>query len=245
MFIGNETLPATFYRENPVWIPSPGASFNPADYGTPILYLDADDVSGSAGSNVSTWPFNTYGADAVYTTGTNPTKENGPNSHFAVQFGGAAFLTGNLSYSGTNLAVVSVLKMNSGTASFGRAVSVGVTGSNDYVSIATAAAILRDAGNNGVSAYRAAQKSIKAISLATWSVVVSQWDGTNNIVYVNGSAGTTVASSGTFSLSNYRLGQNLGTDSGLWNGQEACVIVYSSLTDRAGLTSALSSKYGI
>lgn len=246
MFIGGTVIPASAYQESPVWIPTSSPSgFNPADYGTPILYEDGDDVTGSVGSNVSTWPFNTYGADAIFTTGTNPTKENGPNGHIAVDFGGAAFLTGILSYSGTTLTVVSVMKMRSGTANFGRSISVGTVGTPDFDNTASAAAITRNGTSNELLGYRTAPLSDQSVSLDTWLVAVSEFDGTDHTMTINGSSASPVGSTGSFGIVNFRLGEDVSNFSAFLDGAQTCNIIYSALTDRTGLIAALRAKYGI
>lgn len=224
-----------------------GGAFDPAAYGTPILYEDADDISGSIGSGFSTWPFNTYGSNAVTTSGrSNPTLESGPNGHQSVDFGGNASMVGNLVYAGTTISVASVMLMRNATAIFCRIIDLGVTGIGNTGSALYAIPILRDGTSNAVEGFRNGSiLSNLPISLDTWVVLVSEFDGTNQTMTINGTSGTPVASAGTFGIANFFLGDDTINTGNFFSGQQACNIIYSSLTNKSGLISALRSKYAI
>src|SRR6478736_1989782 len=222
------------------------SSFSPTDISGLLLWLKADQITGLAnGDPVATWvnqsgsasnATSPGGSQPIYTTNV----QNGlPGVHFD---GTSQLISGTVTISGTTCSVFVVATLESGSNSYGRILSIGTNGTNDYDNTASAEALSRDGTNQGLSSYRAsAPKSVKSISAySTAFTAASIFNGTNNIVTVDGTAGTTVSTTGSFSVSKYTLGNVVGGTASRYKGYIFEICVYSTAlnsTDLANLKS--------
>ncbi len=229
------------------------AAFTPASISGLVLWLKADQITGlSDGDPVSTWLDQSgVGNDGTSSGSNRPIyKTNIQNSLPAVRFiTTPTWIRGVISVTGTTVSVFVVSTLNSGSANFGRFVSLAATSTNDFNDTKYAAALLRDGSNQGLAAYRNSELSVKSIpAYATAFSAASVFDGTNQTTYVNNVAtGSPQASSGSFTISAYSLGENLGASSGALSGDIFEVCVYTgalSSTDRANLLAYAQSKWG-
>ena len=222
------------------------------------LWLDAEDTSTITlnGSTVSQWADKSgNGRNATQATGVNQPTYNatGLNSKPTLTADTTKFLVANATgfSGGPDLWVIAVATMNSATLSYGRLVAFSAPPLDDHNAAPTTVAILRDAITNNVAAYRNNfQLSKAAVSLSTPSILESIYDSVNHTMYVNGTAGTPVASIGTFTatpriaLFNYLAAPTLAG----WSGNCSEVIIGDSAlsTDnRQKLEGYLAWKWGL
>jgi hypothetical protein len=159
-------------------------------------------------------------------------------------------MIGPVAISGSALTVVAVAKLNSGTGSYARVVSLGITGTEDQSNTLYTAALLRHSTNDAVGSFRnSGLLCTKAITTGATCIMVAVFDGTDNTVYVDGVAGTPSGSTGTFGILNYGLGSSVsGSDPGFFDGDLFEVHVYpAGLTsgELAPIIAALESTYGL
>lgn len=209
-------------------------SFNPTSISGCQLWLDAVDRNSillTAG-NVTQW--NDKSGNSKNATGFgNITNPIGINGLPVMNYSGAAntYFLGSNTNSGTTLSAFSVFIMNSSSATAARIIGLGVTGQPDFQNTLYTAAIIRR--TTVLGAYRnSTELGNVAYTFGTPCVFSSIYNGTNNTVFLNGTSGTTVATSGNFGYSNYIIGASFTEESTLlFNGVIGEVIVYN-----AGLT---------
>jgi hypothetical protein len=232
--------------------------FNPASYANLQLWLDAADVAGtgtnpSDGSIVTTW-VDKSGAGGDATKFGNPTfASTGLNGNPALSFNGTSMgYRGAITNSGTVVTTFAVATLNSGTLQYGRLVSLAASG-NDTGSVGVCVPLFRDnATPENIAGYRAGAKLSTQPTPAydTAFYATSIFDGTNNTTYVNGVAGTSVTSSGTFGITRYGIGTiaNGTPDQDYWKGYISEILIYNSAlsrTDQEAIEGYLKEKWGI
>jgi hypothetical protein len=152
------------------------------------------------------------------------------NTFNAMSYSGAKsiYFRGSNSNSTNVLTCFSVATMNSGTYASGRILSLGLAGTFDYNNTSYCAAIER--GGSGINAFRAGTP-LGTSALSGFSVpflCCSLFNGTNHTMFMNGSAGTTVASTGNFAYRVYNIGNSLGEENLVhWDGFIGEVIVFN------------------
>ena len=224
---------------------------------TTALWLDAADASTIVlnGSTVSQWNDKSGNGRNVTqaTASAQPTyNATGLNSKPTL----TADTTRRLSVAttgfsgGSSLWVIAVASMDAAAQNFARLVSITSPTADDYNSSTTTAAILRTGTSNSVGAFRGSQMSNLAVSLSTPIIIDSVYDGSNHTAYINGVAGTPVASTGNFTnvpiitlfgyLANLTVSQ--------WSGNCSEVIVGDSTLstgNRQKLEGYLAWKWGL
>jgi hypothetical protein len=224
---------------------------------TTALWLDAEDTSTITlnGATVSQWADKSgNGRNAVQATAANQPTYNatGLNSKPTLTADTTKFLVANATgfSGGPNLWVIAVATMNSATQSYGRLVAISAPPLDDFNAVSTTVAILRNDAANSVAAYRVAIKSQVAVSLSTPSILESVYDSVNHTMYLNGTAGTPVASTGNFTttptiaLFTYLVSPTVAG----WSGNCSEVIIGDSAlsTDnRQKLEGYLAWKWGL
>lgn len=217
-----------------------------------ILRLVAQDIGGlSDGDPISTWEADT-GGNATAAGGARPTFKPGiQNGMAGARFNGSSnIIGGSISISGTALTVIAVAKLNSGTGSYARIVSLGISGTEDQSNTLYTASLLRHATNDAVGSFRNnGLLSTQSVTAGSTGIFCAVFDGTDNTVYVDGVAGTPVASSGTFGILNYALGSSVSnSDPGFFDGDIFEVRVYSSgktSLELAPIFAELETTYGL
>jgi hypothetical protein len=233
-----------------------GSSFTPASLSGLIAWYKADTGVTNTGNNTAAtaWADNSGQGNNLGTAGSDP-------KYFTAGFNGLPSVTfaaasGNLLQklafaigTGNKASFFVVCQMLTGTTAFGRLISYSQsTGHNDFDNAGSAAAILRDAANNGFATYdNASQRCTTSISLATNYRLGMIFDGTNITPYVNGVAGTPSAySSSWVSGGPLSIGNNFNQNAG-WDGAVAeIVITNSDITSQvAQLDSYLQTRLGL
>ena len=228
-----------------------GGYFSPKSVTNLTLWLDAADPSTliTSGTSVSQWNDKSGSGNNGTATGTI-TNTGSINKLTTLVWSGVAstYFSGTLTNSGTTLTAFSVFNMNSSSYATARVLSLAKTGFTDFNSASYAAAIERN--STKFDAYR----NMTALSGATASfgvavLVCSLFDGTNHTFYLNGTAGTSVSSTGNFGYTNYEVGGSFGEESLVpLNAQIGEVIHYNgALTteQRQKLEGYLAWKWGL
>lgn len=201
-----------------------GGGFTPASIGA-LVWQDARDSSTITlnGSSFASWANkgSLGGALAQATASAQPAySATGLNGFPTAVFNSVntQYLFGSLSLSGPNLMACSVGTINNtATANGARMLSIS-TGSNDFSSVATAAVIRRQGNNAAMTAERnLAALGVVAISYATPLIICSVFDGANQTLWLNGTASTPVASTGSFASTIFSVGKP-ANDNGPWDG---------------------------
>jgi hypothetical protein len=232
-------------RNNVRWAPTqiPGCA----------LWLDAADATSVTvlNGNATQWRDKSGLSNNGTATGTIAYRSAAINTFNAMSYSGAVstYFRGSNSNSTNVLTCFSVATMNSGTYASGRILSLGLAGTFDYNNTRYCAAIER--GGAGINAFRAsAPLGTSALpGFAVPFLCCSLFNGTNHTMFVNGIAGTTVASTGNFAYRVYNIGNSLGEENLVyWNGFIGEVIVYNSALStrqRQQVEGYLAYKWGL
>jgi hypothetical protein len=225
--------------------------FSPKSVANLNLWLDSADPSTLVTSGTSVTQWNDKSGSGNNGTSVGTISNTGTiNKLTALSWSGSGstYFTGALVNSGTTLTVLSVFLMNSSSYTTARVLSLAKPGFNDFNNTAYTAAIERNSGN--FDSYRA-NSSRGSISGTFGSAVqvCSLYNGTNHTIYKNGTAGTTVASTGNFGYTNYEVAGSFGEESLVpFNGLIGEVIHYNAaLTteQRQKLEGYLAWKWGL
>ena len=233
--------------------------FDPTVYGTLVLWLDAADVDGtgtnpSNGTQITSWKDKSgLGKHATKTQVTPVLDSTGVNSKPGIFFSGAenpVAFRGALANTGSVVTTFVVATLNDDTETTGRLVSLAGNTGYDYNSSSFVIPLQRDLSTQGVAGFRNNSKlSTKAIpEYDTPFYATSIFDNTNNTVYVNGTAATSVASTGSFAITKYAIGTQPNTNDGMWCGYVSEVLIYNSAlstANRQAVESYLATKWSI
>jgi hypothetical protein len=257
-------LPLPFVPTNPLFMRNLGSPpytgfpttitsgyFSPKSVGNLNLWLDANDPSSlvTSGTSVSQWKDKSGVGNNGTATGTiQNTGTINKLTALSWSGSGSTYFSGTLTNSGTTLTALSVFLMNSSSYSSARVLSLAKPGFNDFNNTAYTAAIERFSGN--FNSYRnSASRSGVTATFGSAVQVCSLYDGTNHTFYKNGTAGTAVASSGSFGYTHYEVAGSFGEESLVpFNGIIGEVIHYNgALTteERQKLEGYLAWKWGL
>jgi hypothetical protein len=161
---------------------------------------------------------------------------------------GNTYFIGPLVNSGSTMTSFAVFLMNSSSWTSARVLSLSRIGTPDFNNSLFTAAISRF--NANFVSFRAG--SSRGSIAATFGSAVQNatvFTGASNTYYQNGTAGTTVASTGNFGYSNYEVGGSFGEESLVpLNGSVGEVIHYNSAlntTQRQQIEGYLAWKWGL
>jgi hypothetical protein len=158
------------------------------------------------------------------------------------------YFSGTSINTGSTLSAFAVYVQNNNSTANNRIVSLGTIGALDWNNISSISAILM-LGTNFVSYRNSSQLGSIAATFGVPSLSSSISTGQFNTFYLNGRAGTTVASSGNFNYSTYFIGSTVGEQNfTALSGTIGEVILYNTaLTDpqREKVEGYLAQKWGL
>jgi hypothetical protein len=230
--------------------------FNPTLLSNCTLWLDAGDAGTMSftGSNLTTWRDKSGVGNNGTATGTI-TNTGSINGTSVLQWTGATFkcVSGTLSNTTTTLSTFAVFNMSSSSADFSRILGFTIGTEADWTSVAKLAAIFKLSGTpTGYGSYRGSSAASSNITSAFNVPIIASilFDGTNNILYVNGVAGvsSTNGSGGAFGYNTYVIGGELGTPTVFTEASIAEVIHYPNFLptqQRQRIEGYLAKKWNI
>ena len=229
------------------------SGFDPRAIPCNVLWLDAADTNTLtlSGSNVLTWRDKSgfgYDASAVGTPTFVSNKLNGYGGILFTQTSG--WMIGSASNTGSVVSGFVVADMSASAMNDARILSLGTIGSQDFDSALRSSFIIRTASTAQIRTFRNnVQLGVVNITYNTPFIGASFFTGASNTIFRDGSAGTTVASSGNFGYSNYGLGRDPGTvTTGRLHGHIHEVLLYNDFLDlpsRQAVEGYLAAKWGV
>ena len=213
---------------------------------------DSSSMTFSSGSNISQWRDKSGLGNHATATGSPVLTGNSINAYPAIVTSSGQYFTGPTSVTGTTLTVFAVAKTTRTLPNNGldqRLVSL-VNGANvDYGRTDSVIAFFNQgSGSSSITTWRLSSVAGSVIATNTPFQVVSKYDGTNGYLWEDGSLGGSSASSGTFGITKYGIGNQANPTSENWNGSIGEVLIYNTaLTDtqRQIIEGYLASKWGL
>ena len=229
--------------------------FSPTSITGLRLWMDATDTSSmtfSSGSNISQWRDKSGLSNHATATGSPVLTGNSINAFPAIVTSSGQHFTGPTSVTGTTLTVFAVAKTTRTLPNNGldqRLVSL-VNGANvDYGRADSVIALFNQgSGSSSITTWRLSSVAGSVIATNTPFQVVSKYDGTNGFIWEDGTSGGSSASSGTFGITKYGIGNQANPTSENWNGSIGEVLIYNvALTDtqRQLVEGYLAWKWGL
>lgn len=225
--------------------------FTPTQVATCALWMDGYDQNSFtfAGNVVASWndkSGSNYNGSSI--TGSPVYTANAINGRNAIAFNGSSAITGtsgSAMNTGTTLTCFAVGIMSNTVETYGRMFSVLGTGPEDR-NADSANVIGVAAGAQAVFSYRNFAPLGQAnVTYGTAFQACTRFDGANQTMYVNGTAGTSASTSGNFGYTSYSVGQG---SSSYWKGFIGEVILYTgalSTSNRQTVEGYLAQKWGL
>jgi hypothetical protein len=165
------------------------------------------------------------------------------------QLTGAGFVA-SVPITGSTLTANAVASLDEqGVTGFKGLMSISNAGEFDYDSVSRGCLLLQVDAQASMAGFRTAYTSIVGITIGAQFVATNIFDGTNNTLWKDGSAGPTVASAGNFSTTLLSIGERLGPGvSSPWVGTFSEAILFTSdlsTTDRQTLEQNQGQFYSI
>jgi hypothetical protein len=201
------------------------------------LWLDGSDASTQtvSGTNVTEWRDKSGKGNHGTTTGGTTTVST-LNSVRALSFNATSSFQGVISNTTATLTSFMVATMSGSTAASGRLLSVGLPTESDNGGASSSTLLNRLTNTSQVYSTRTGvNTTIFTISLNTPLLIVTQYTGSQNAIYLNGTQqGNSANVSGNFGYQRYRVGDTAGSGStAKWAGLVGELIIYNaSLTSR-------------
>jgi len=217
------------------WDASDAGSFTYA--GLPDQISQWDDLSGNARHQVLV-----AGAGGPFRNGTQ-------NSLDTITYATSQAMKVVSTLAHAYVSVFAVMNMSSSAVTNARLITLSKPTSNDYDNATRGIAILRNGSADQVAGYSNAAMAVKAITTNAYHTVSSIFNGTDHRLYVDGSAGTTVAHAATFDVTELLVGCGYysSTYAAGWYGNVAELIVADAAigsTEQAAIEAYLKAKWG-
>ena len=262
------SLPAThpYYAITSIpTVPAPTAVSSPTAISNLALWLDGQDPAGtgtppSNGATVSTWVDKsglvrngTASGTPVYTT-------NSINGFPSIYLNTGPYFTGSISFSSYELTCFAVastsvtLPNNRSPPSDQRLISLANGGNEDYTSTGGVIPLFNQNTFSNIATYNNALGNVASNTMSTGVpfLAVSQFNGMNASIWVNGSVGNVISSSissNKFTVTKYGIGQQANAPrQEYWYGYIGEIIIYTSALsdyDRRRVELYLENKWGI
>ncbi len=217
--------------------PSATVSFSPTSISGLQLWLDGSDATtlSLSGTTVTQWRDKSgLGNNTTATGGTNTYTTNAINGLSAVMLNNS-WLVGTFAttYTGTQVQAFAVATLTTGAGSYGRVLSIGRPGVNDYNATDTTFMLCRNAGQNIMIGRNGSYLAVNIPAYSTPFFIQSSHNGATEYIGINGtltpsSQNTGVASA--FNITSYGVGTNTNTgDVTYWAGYIGEVLYYTGL----------------
>jgi hypothetical protein len=236
------------------WQPVFQRAFSPIDIDGCSLWLDAADLSTITGtSTVTAWKDKSGNANNATATG-SPTLSTaggfGSSSPQTIYLNGSSYFLGSVNISSTTSLTAFVVTSFalSSSANSARVLSLASAGQVDWNNPLSSATFYQDYGTSNLSTYRNTAYLSAAVGQNTPVIGTCVYDGTSNYLYKNGASQTPVASTGTFAISIYGIGNQAVPSGELLNGYIGEVIVFNTgltASQRQQVESYLAWKWGL
>ena len=231
-------------------------AFNPNSITGLQVWLDGADPLATGtkpanGSTVTTWYDKSGLGQNATSTGSPTYNTTGLNSLPTVVFSGSQYFLGSVTNSGATLSAFVVTTVTTALPRTGDLfiMTLGASGISGFTNsayygvakIPTTTTTIGSFRNGALSSY----SGITANSPFIASSIVS---GSNSILYVTGAPGSTVSTSGNFTISQYALGSDTLTSAGIFIGGISEVLLYStalSVTEQQTIESYLAQKWAL
>ncbi|WP_139957446.1 T9SS type A sorting domain-containing protein [Flavicella sediminum] len=213
------------------------------------LWLRGDNGVTSNGSDVVTaWLDNSGNGNDVSLIGGNPTYTSDINNHEVISLdGNDYFQSGVASNTSTTASVYFTGTITGYSDTWAGILSGSKSGQLDWNTTDHVVFLDRNSGSDDLESYRNGQKSAITDGLLGSGVKImnSEYDGTNNTIRLDGTAGTSIASSGSFDFNLIGIGKRI-TENKYTIGDYGEVIYYSedlSLVEKIIIENYLQAKY--
>jgi len=219
-----------------------------------VLWLDAADTSSmsfSSGSNISQWRDKSGLNNHATSYNTPVLTANAINTYQAVATPTTQYFLGGTSITGTTLTVFSVAqttRAQPNIATDQRLVSLADATNADYADPRFAIGLFNQGTSSTISTYRVGPIAGSTITQNAPFQAVSKYDGTNGFLWKDGISGGSNASTGTFGITKYSVGNQANPTGEYWNGAIGEVLIYNiALSDpqRQKVEGYLASKWGL
>jgi len=230
-------------------------AFLPTSITGNVLWLDASDTSSmsfSGGtSNITQWRDKSGLSNHATSYNTPVLTANAINTYQAVATPTTQYLLGATSITGTTLTVFSVAQTSRVIPNTGidqRLVSLENAGNVDYSRDDGVIALFNQGSSSTISTYRQGSIAGSTITQNAPFQAVSKYDGTNGFLWKDGVSGGSNASTGTFAITKYGIGNQANPTSEYWNGAIGEVLIYNVAlndTQRQKVEGYLASKWGL
>lgn len=231
--------------------------FSPTDIAGLKLWLKPETLASNYVNNdpVSTWSdVSGNGNDATASGSLRPLlKAHIVNGKSVIRCDGTDdYMTGTLVNSGTTITQFVVFSMDAASGAYGRMLSVGQTGHNDYDALMYMASLSRYSTNNALDACRSYPSACVNGNIpatpGTFYYYTQESDGSTFAAWGNGTSYfSPISQSGTFNITNYNLCSD--TVPGQYGKNDiAEVIIYNTAlntADRQKVEAYLKNKYGL
>ena len=232
------------------------SGFDPRSVPGCRLWLDAADTSSTTGTSpVTAWrDKSSFGNNTTSYGGTPAISTSAINGRRTLYFNGSSYFLGAISAaSSTTITVIMVASLISPFGGFSGLVCFGNPSQFDYDNVGSLPITMY---NDQFKIYGARNSSSQPtpISAGVPFIYVLQYDGTYINTWKNGTIqtdpSTNVASSGTFTYTNYSVACRSGTISGQypWSGYIGEILVYQSVltpSQRQSIEGYLAWKWGL
>ena len=220
------------------------------------FWIDASDATTvTRGTNVLTWRDKSGNGNNATAVGKPVITANAINGTQAMYLADAPYFLGSVSITTTTFTCFTVATTNltlpNARGRDQRLVSLENGGNVDYGRTDGAIALFNQGTTSTIATYRVSGPLAgNAMTTGTPFLAVSQYTGTNAYLWYNGTAGTSTggASSGTFAITKYGIGNQANPSGETWNGYVGEVIIYNAaLTDtqRQQIQTYLGNKWGL
>ena len=231
-------------------------AFNPNSVTGLQVWLDGADPLGTGtkpanSSVVTTWYDKSGNGKHATSTGSPTYNTTGLNSLPTVVFSGSQYFLGSVTNSGSTLSAFVVTTVTTALPRTGDLyiMTLGASGISGFTNTAYYGVAKVPTTTTTIGSFRnAALSSYSGITANSPFIVSSVVSGSNSILYVTGTPGSTVSTSGNFTISQYALGSDTLTSAGIFIGAISEVLLYSTAltdTDQQTIESYLAQKWAV